>query len=363
MCRATRAGPFGRVCRDAHLPSLRRGVPAPSVRRDDVRPLAAGRARPRWDARAAGPPPAATPATATAPASAAPAAFPAAGPPGTSRRSAAGGGRGCPLRAPVAARPGRVAPARVPAPPRTPPDAPDAPDAPDVPDVPAARRHRGLLIGVLATLAVVLITGTVWVGLDLRTTADSRFAGQAPASGPSAPGAPSSAAPPASPAGTGATTAATPPPIAPRPTTPAPAGPAGAQGVLAACRTILPAILTLETDVDTAGSPRPGGRPDHRPAGDAAHGRGAGAQPAFAGHVQKLADDFGRMAAAVRDGGDPSAALPVLQADGTTVGTDCGLARLAPLARTAGPERRRARLPVSGRPGPSASWAILGSNQ
>jgi hypothetical protein len=99
-----------------------------------------------------------------------------------------------------------------------------------------------------------------------------------------------------------------------------------AKGVVAACKTIVPAVVNLQSDLSAVKSPE-----DYA----AVMGKlrttieAAAAQttdPSFISHVQALSGDFKKAADAVSAGQDPSSLEGALNADGTQIDSDCSAA-------------------------------------
>jgi peptidyl-prolyl cis-trans isomerase B (cyclophilin B) len=101
---------------------------------------------------------------------------------------------------------------------------------------------------------------------------------------------------------------------------------ADANGVVAACRTIVPAVVNLDADLSAVGTPA-----DYAMVMNQLRTtiEGAAAQtsdPTFTKHVQTLSADFQQVVDAVTAGKDPSSLEPRLNADGTQIDKDCSAA-------------------------------------
>jgi len=97
-------------------------------------------------------------------------------------------------------------------------------------------------------------------------------------------------------------------------------------GVVAACETIVPAILSMESDLATVQTPEDYTAvvPDLRTTMESAAAQTT--DPTFVQHVQKLSDDFQQAAETVSAGEDPSSLESALTADGAQIDDDCAAA-------------------------------------
>jgi len=97
-------------------------------------------------------------------------------------------------------------------------------------------------------------------------------------------------------------------------------------GVVAACETIVPALLSMESDLATVQTPEDYTAviTDLRTTMESAAAQTT--DPTFVQHVQKLSGDFQQAAEAVSAGEDPSSLESALTADGTQIDDDCAAA-------------------------------------
>jgi hypothetical protein len=102
--------------------------------------------------------------------------------------------------------------------------------------------------------------------------------------------------------------------------------PGDGQGVLAACKVIIPALLDLETDLQDVRTPAGFSRALAKLEQTMSTAATGTSDAQFQKDVAQLNADLEKAATAVRNGQDPSGLERVLGADGEAVGTDCGSA-------------------------------------
>jgi hypothetical protein len=97
-------------------------------------------------------------------------------------------------------------------------------------------------------------------------------------------------------------------------------------GVVAACETIVPALLSMESDLATVQTPEDYTAviTDLRTTMESAAAQTT--DPTFVQHVQKLSGDFQQAAETVSAGEDPSSLESTFTADGTQIDDDCAAA-------------------------------------
>jgi hypothetical protein len=98
------------------------------------------------------------------------------------------------------------------------------------------------------------------------------------------------------------------------------------QGVLAACRTVIPALLSLEADMQDVSTPDQYAAALSKLENTLSTAASATTDAGFAQQVAQLNADLERASTAVRNGEDPSSLASALDADGEAVGTACGSA-------------------------------------
>jgi hypothetical protein len=97
-------------------------------------------------------------------------------------------------------------------------------------------------------------------------------------------------------------------------------------GVLAACQTIIPALLSLEADLQDVNTPQEYAAALSKLESTLSAAAGGTTDAAFAQQVTQLNADLEKASAAVQNGDDPSSLEGALEADGQAVGTTCGTA-------------------------------------
>jgi hypothetical protein len=98
------------------------------------------------------------------------------------------------------------------------------------------------------------------------------------------------------------------------------------KGVLAACTTIIPALLNLETEMQDVSTPAEYSAALSKLESTLTTAAGGTSDPTFAQQVAQLNADLEKASAAVQHGDDASSLESALNADGEAVGTTCGTA-------------------------------------
>jgi peptidyl-prolyl cis-trans isomerase B (cyclophilin B) len=101
---------------------------------------------------------------------------------------------------------------------------------------------------------------------------------------------------------------------------------ADANGVVAACETIVPAVVKLDSDLSTVETPEDYATVMNELRTTIEAAAAQTTDPTFTGHVKTLSADFQQVVDAVAAGEDPSSLESTLNADGTQIDTDCSAA-------------------------------------
>ena len=104
------------------------------------------------------------------------------------------------------------------------------------------------------------------------------------------------------------------------------AGSDDATGVVGACKVIVPAGMTLESDLAKAQGPEDFAAVISTLRTTIEGAAGQTTDPAFTAHVQKFSADLQQIVDTAANGEDPSSLEPVLNADGTQIDNDCAAA-------------------------------------
>ena len=97
-------------------------------------------------------------------------------------------------------------------------------------------------------------------------------------------------------------------------------------GVVAACGTIVPAVMNLESDLSTVETPEDYATVMGTLRTTMESAAAQATDQTFITHVQKLSADFQQAVDTVNAGEDPSSLEPALTADGTQIDDDCSAA-------------------------------------